>query len=325
VSALIGPSAVFDESGRFQNPSGGRRPSLARILRWKLGAVPKDPHHERPCWPEIPRCELSDGLRRARELFVSVSYIGHATLLMRLGGLNVLTDPVFFDLPGYGRLTDPGATIEQLPPIDVVIISHNHLDHMQWSSLGRLPPEALFIVPRGLAGFFERRQRRVLALDWWESTTVRDAHITFVPAQHWSRRALTDENRSLWGGYVVEADGASVYFAGDTGMFDGFESIGRKFAIDLAALPIGAYAPRYIMSMQHMDPVDALDALVKLGTPKLLPIHWGAYRLSDEPLGEPPAWLLQLADGRGLLDKIALQPVGGTFTFSKGYPRGVSK
>jgi L-ascorbate metabolism protein UlaG (beta-lactamase superfamily) len=283
------------------------------FLRWRFGLRPGDPHAARPELTEIP---LSDtAAQRDRFLTGSANglfWLGHASIFIRLGGSALLTDPLFFGPFGVRRLTPPAVRPAVLPRLDALLISHNHFDHLERRSICAFPADQRLVVPLGLAAILKRWGRhQVVELDWWQSVQVGQASVTLVPAQHWSRRGLNDENRTLWGGYVVSDGRHTVYFAGDTGFFSGFAEIGRAFAPQLAVLPIGAYAPRWFMKNQHLDPGDALDALVALGARRLLPIHWGSLVLSDEPPGEPPAWLAQLACERGLSDRVEIWPHGG--------------
>ena len=172
----------------------------------------------------------------------------------------------------------------------VILITHNHYDHLDGPSLRALPQDVMAVVPLGLGRWFRGRNRRpVCELEWWESVEVGGLIVTLVPARHWSRRSVGDTNRSLWGGFVVERDGCFVYHAGDSGWFDGFTEIGRRFPRLIAAiLPIGAYAPSWFMEPNHMTPEQAGEAFLALEARHLVPMHWGTFQLTDEPLSEPP-------------------------------------
>ncbi len=233
----------------------------------------------------------------------SVTWIGHATLLLQLGGITILTDPVFAGSMGLRRrLAPPGIAQARLPPVDVVLVSHNHRDHLDRASVRALGPEMRYVVPLGLGPWFRARGiPHVTELDWWDRMDVETPRgrlsVRLVPAQHWSRRGLFDHNQSLWGGFVFEAGGVGAYFAGDTGHFDGFAEIGRRCpGLELAILPIGAYAPRWFMRTQHIGPEEAADAFRAVGARLLVPMHWGTFRLSDEPLDEPPRLLRAAMD-----------------------------
>lgn len=298
--------------GRFCNNDGRHRVSTSDFLRWRLGLRKEAGDKGRPVWEAIPLQEARcfDGDSQP-----GITWIGHATLLYQLRGLTLLTDPIFSSLPNIKRHQPPALSLGALPELDAVLISHNHMDHLDRHSVMGLSRDQLFVVPLGMASWFHRRGRRhVVELDWWESVRLGDYRITFVPAQHWSRRSVLDENRSLWGGFVVEGPDTALYYSGDTAYFEGFAEIGERLKPEVALLPIGAYTPRWIMQGQHLDPTEALQAFGDLGAKVLLPIHWGCFRLSEEPLGEPPAWLEALAKEKGLEEQVHLWPIGG------GYP-----
>lgn len=222
----------------------------------------------------------------------SVTWIGHATFAVRLGGLTVLTDPVFSRrIPGVrARLTPPGVPLSGLGRVGAVVVSHNHYDHLDSATVRRLPPDTTFLVPAKLAPWFRRRGRNnVIELDWWESARVGPVTFTFVPAHHWSRRALYDTCKTLWGGWLMTAGDTTVYFAGDTGYGRWFTEIARRYpGIDLALLPIGAYEPTWFMRSVHLSPAEAVQACLDLGSPRMATMHWGTFTLSPEPLLDPP-------------------------------------
>ena len=235
----------------------------------------------------------------------SATWIGHATMLVQVGGTNVLTDPIFSEraspvgFAGPKRRVRPGLTLAQMPHVDVVVISHNHYDHLDRDSVIGLnkqdggPP--LFLVPLGLKSWMaEQGIGNVRELDWWQQTQAGGLDITFVPVQHWSARSVSDRYKTLWGGWVMETNAAtappfSVFFAGDTGYSKDFADIHQRFDhFDLALLPIGAYAPRWFMQKQHVDPAEAVKIHRDLQARQSLAIHWGTFELTDEPLDAPP-------------------------------------
>jgi L-ascorbate metabolism protein UlaG (beta-lactamase superfamily) len=247
----------------------------------------------------------------------NLTWIGHASFLVQLGGASLLIDPVLSDSLGFGvrRNVAPGLAWSSMPHIDAVLITHNHRDHMDAPTLQKLGPEPLYVVPAGLGRWFEKRGfKRVVELQWWEETEVAGARITFVPSEHWSQRGPIDRNQSWWGGYVIEAAGLRVYHSGDTAWFDGFAQIGERMgSIDAAMLPIGAYAPRWFMQPQHMNPEDAVRAFQALGAKRFVAMHWGTFKLTDEDLREPPELLRTLWATHGLTEaRRAIPAIGET-------------
>jgi len=246
----------------------------------------------------------------------TVTWIGHATALVQLDGCHFLTDPILNDRALIiKRLVPPGVRLQDLPPIRFVLISHNHYDHLDVPTLKGLGGDAAIIVPEGLKAFLEKKGfYRVQELRWWESTSVGSLKITAVPSKHFSGRGLFDRNQTRWCSYVVEGS-ATVYFAGDTGYFDGFKEIGRRFRIDIALIPIGAYNPRWFMKSKHVDPEEALQAFLDLGAEFMIPIHWGTFRLSLEPIEEPPKRLRAAAVQNGVLHRVVILHHGESWVY----------
>jgi N-acyl-phosphatidylethanolamine-hydrolysing phospholipase D len=252
-----------------------------------------------------------------------ITWIGHSTLLVRMDGVTFLTDPIFSEraspLPFAGpkRLVPPGVPLDALPPIDFVTLSHDHYDHADVSTIEALAERGTrFVAPLGVGDLVRGVGGEVVELDWWQSTEIGSVRVHCVPAQHFSGRSLTDHNRRLWAGWVVEGPTRRFYHAGDTGYFAGFREIGERLGpIDLAALPIGAYDPPAMMQFVHLDPEDAVRAAIDLGARRIVAMHWGTFDLTDEPLDEPPhrfraaaaaggfdadrAWILDVGETRG--------------------------
>jgi N-acyl-phosphatidylethanolamine-hydrolysing phospholipase D len=253
----------------------------------------------------------------------SLTWIGHATMLVRLDGASLLTDPVFSEraspLPFAGprRLLPPGIPFDALPPLDFVLLSHDHYDHTDLPSVRRLAGLGVpFVVPHGMSDLVRGAGGRALELSWWDSTEIAGVRITCVPAKHFSGRSLTDRNRRLWAGFVVEGAHRRFYFAGDTAYFDGFLEIGRRLGPPhLAALPIGAYLPRRLMAAIHVTPEEAVQAAVDTGAFRTVGMHFGTFDLADEPLDEPPRRFLAEAARRELRDRAFVMKVGETARF----------
>ncbi|GDY28506.1 MBL fold metallo-hydrolase [Gandjariella thermophila] len=267
---------------------------------------------------------LRTGLAPVPTGVTALTWAGHASYVLRVGGTCVLTDPVWSaKIPGVpGRLTPPGVAWSELPTVDAVLISHNHYDHLDAPTIRRLPRGTPMLVPAGLGAWFTRRGfTAVTELDWWEGVEVAGLRFDFVPAHHWSRRTLFDTCRSLWGGWVITAgDGTRLYHAGDTGYGHWFGGIGERYpGIDVAMLPIGAYAPRWFMKPVHMDPDEAVQACADLGARRLATMHWGTFVLTREPVIEPlervrKAWAKAGRDRADLWDLA----VGETRTLEPG-------
>jgi L-ascorbate metabolism protein UlaG (beta-lactamase superfamily) len=269
--------------GRFSDRATQPQRGPLDILRWKLGSAPPRQPKFRP-----PLVENDGALIRSAS--PSLTWIGHASFLARISKTLVAIDPIWSPrIQGVlGRLAPPGVKLEDAGRIDVVCITHNHMDHMDLPTLKRIGPEALYVVPLGCGRWV--KMPRMVELDWWQSHRVDDLEITLVPSRHWSMRMPWTRNESLWGGYVLRGE-HTVYHSGDTAMFDGFSEIGRRFAIDYALLPIGSYDPRWFMEPQHISPEEAGAAFLQLRARIFVAMHWGTFQLTDEPLDEPPGRL----------------------------------
>lgn len=295
---------------RFFNPDHAETDRGFRdLLRWRLNEKRAVWSPPAPVQPAVPEARV-DGLR--------ATIVGHASVLIQAGGLNILTDPVWseraspFPFAGPRRVSAPGIAFEALPPIDAVLLSHNHYDHMDLATLRRLHTEhrPLIVTPLGNDAILRRAipDVRVTAGDWWERIHIgKDAEVTIVPAYHWSARTGRDRRMALWSGFMLSTTGSLAYFAGDTGYGDGRifremrQRIGRP---DLALIPIGAYAPRWFMSAQHTDPSEAVRIMEDIEASRAVGIHWGVFQLTDERREEPPELLLEGLARRGIADDL---------------------
>ncbi|WP_147535252.1 MBL fold metallo-hydrolase [Bacillus marasmi] len=215
---------------------------------------------------------------------ITYTWIGHSTFLLQIEGLNILTDPVWAKRMGMQkRLTQPGIPLSDMPEIDIVVISHGHYDHLDFSTLKKLSGDPHYFVPVGMKALFNRKgYDKVTELCWWDKVIHGNLTLHFVPAQHWTRRTLTDMNSSHWGGWMIQSQEKTFYFVGDTGYFEGFKLIGEKFSIDTVLMPIGAYEPEWFMAESHINPEDSIRAFLELGATEFVPMHYGAYRLADD-------------------------------------------
>ena len=241
----------------------------------------------------------------------SLTWVGHDTFLLQLGGLNILTDPHFTHRTspsrwlGPERLAPLGLELRDLPAVDLVLVSHNHYDHLDRASvcwIARHNPQALFVVPLGVRRWMLRHGiRNTVELDWWQSHQAAGTRITSVPAQHFSGRTATDRNKTLWCGFVLERAGKRIYFAGDSGYSRDFSDIGARFApMHLSLIPIGAYAPRWFMRSMHVNPDEAVKIHRDVGSRLSVAMHWGTFRLTEEPLEEPPLALAAALSAAGV-------------------------
>ena len=248
--------------------------------------------------PDFPRASNDPAWLKANRTQPSLTWIGHSSFLLQFGGLNVLTDPHLtrrtspVSWAGPERLAPLGLDFPDLPAIDLVVISHSHYDHLDLPTVERLAREhdPLFVVPLKLKAWFEDNGLpNVVELDWWQATAHKGLTVHAVPVQHFSGRTATDRNKTLWAGFVLEHGGKKVFFAGDTGYSKDFADIGKKFApIDLSLIPIGAYNPRGFMRSVHVDPAEAVKIHQDVGSKLSVGMHWGTFRLTLEPLEEPP-------------------------------------
>ncbi|MDQ0187880.1 MBL fold metallo-hydrolase [Cytobacillus sp. FSL R5-0569] len=214
----------------------------------------------------------------------SITWIGHSTFFIQIDGLNIVTDPVWAKRMGLGkRLTAPGISITDLPDIDIVLISHGHYDHLDFPSIKKLKGDPTFYVPIGLGKSFSKRgYQHIFEANWYDSFRLNSLSLSFVPAQHWTKRSLTDTNTSHWGGWIIENEPHSIYFVGDTGYFRGFKEIAEKFNIKTVLMPIGAYEPEWFMKVSHINPEDAVKAYIELNGATFIPMHYGTYHLADD-------------------------------------------
>ncbi|HJU65918.1 MAG TPA: MBL fold metallo-hydrolase [Gemmatimonadaceae bacterium] len=299
--------AHHDPSGGFRNPwtDGPERPP-GGLLRWALVHRTTRPAAKDP--PREPRrsaraARMSRTISPTSEGQLAITWIGHSTFLVQIGGRNVLTDPIWSERPsplrlvGPRRRTRPGIELDDLPEVHAVLISHDHYDHLDAPTVRRLVAlhrDAQWLAPLGVGRRLCRLGVRVVhELDWWQTAHLTSLTCECVPARHWSGRSLRDRGATLWCGWVIGGGNRRVYFAGDTALHPELERIGARAAqLDAALLPIGGYEPSWYMRHVHMSPEEAVHAYAKLraepGDMIMVPMHWGTFKLADEAIDEPP-------------------------------------
>jgi L-ascorbate metabolism protein UlaG (beta-lactamase superfamily) len=301
-----GPASDHFDGLRFFNPQHADTDRGFRdLLRWRL-------KEKAARWPRS--IVVAQAIPVPHVTGMQATIVGHASVLIQAGGLNILTDPVWSErasplaFVGPRRVSAPGIAFEALPQIDAVLLSHNHYDHMDLTTLRRLNAKyhPLMVTSFGNDAILRRTIPgvRVVTGDWWDRIDIgKDGAVTIVPAYHWSSRTGRDRRMALWSGFMLSTNGGHVYFAGDTGYGDGriFREVRARIGRpDLALIPIGAYAPRWFMSAQHTDPNEAVKILEDLEAARGLGIHWGVFQLTDERRDEPPELLLEALARRGI-------------------------
>lgn len=312
-------------TGRFVNLSSIPLPDFPAVLKWNLGCGPRD-----EAFPVLEALRDAPAPRTAPNLArlasapndsFQLTWIGHSTWLIQIGGLNVVTDPIWsthcgpLPLPRLRRASPPGVPFDSLPPIDAVVLTHSHYDHCDVPTLKRFGASPDYFVPTGLAPLVRRcGGEHIHEAEWGQTLTLRRLRMTALPAQHFAARTLFDRNRSLWCGWLFEAAGKRVLFAGDTGNAPCFAELGAWLGhVDLAILPIGAYQPRWFMRPVHCDPAGAVQLHRELRARRSVATHWGTFSLADEKLGEPPAALrAALADAGISENEFRLLALGET-------------
>ncbi|MFM1941471.1 MAG: hypothetical protein RI897_453 [Verrucomicrobiota bacterium] len=259
---------------------------------WKALLMPRRGSHRRPEFPTLKAGE------------VAITWIGHASFLIQFHDLNLLIDPNFANwLFLLKRVKRAGLKIEDLPPVDVVLLTHGHFDHFHKPSLRRLPRPKIAVTPWGMSELaYGLGFERIIELEWWESFSRGNWKVTLTPCKHWGARTLHDAHRGF-GGFVLEHEGRKIFHAGDSGYFEGFKEIGERLAPEIALLPIGAYQPEAFRNV-HMGPDEAVEAFYDLGAKWLVPMHYGTFKLSFEHVDDPPRWLREIALREGLEERI---------------------
>ena len=302
------PSDHFD-GAEFFNPQGMAPRGFVDLLRWQFGGG-------RSRWPAAWPSPYppTRPARRVDGDALRVTMIGHASLLVQTSGLNILVDPVWSDrasplsFAGPRRVNAPGIAFEDLPPVDLVLVSHNHYDHLDLATVARLRERhhPRFITPLGNDAIIASAapDAAVSAHDWGESVAVADGvSVRVEPAHHWSARGMGDRRKALWGSFVLETPAGKILVAGDTGFHGGrnYRDMARRHdAFRLAILPIGAYSPRWFMQAQHQNPEEAVEGMLLSKAAFAVGCHWGTFQLTNEPIEEPRERLLSAMEAKGL-------------------------
>lgn len=251
-----------------------------------------------------------------------ISWVGHSTVLIQYQNVNVLTDPIFsyraspVSFAGPHRIFNAAVDIDQLPEIDYIVISHNHYDHLDLSTVEAIGDKALWVVPLGLAQWFEEQGvKRVVELDWWQALEEDQVTLRLTPAQHWSRRTAWDTNTSLWGSWQIQIDDFNSWFGGDTGYNEiQFKEIGQKHGpFDFAMIPIGAYEPRWFMQAMHVNPQEAVEIHKDIRSAYSMGVHWSTFQLTAEEVDAPRETLESLMQQQSDLTPFKAVPVGSSF------------
>ena len=265
---------------------------------WKVLLTRREGQHKKPAFPK-----LNPGQ-------VALTWIGHASFLIQFLDLNVLIDPNFANwLFLLKRLKRAGLKINHLPPIDLVLLTHAHFDHFHKPTLRRLPHPRIAVMPWGMSDLaYGLGFERIIELEWWESFSRGKWKVTLTPGKHWGARVLRDDHRG-YGGFVLEHQGRRIYHAGDSAYYDGFKEIGARLKPEIALLPIGAYFPDSFRRV-HMGPDEAIKVFHELRAQWLVPMHYGAFKLSFEHIEEPPRWLQEIARQNGLSERVKILEEG---------------
>ena len=298
------PRKKFPRSFKDLTPAKHFNPrTFFQELIWKGWFTPRHGEARRPVFPKLKTGE------------VAITWIGHASFLIQFTDLNVLVDPNFANwLFLMKRIKRAGLTIKDLPPIDLVLLTHAHFDHFHKPTLRKLAATKIGVMPWGVGDLARNLGfARIVELDWWESFAQKDWKVTFTPSKHWGARTLHDSHRG-YGGFVLEHQGRKIYHAGDSAYFDGFKEIYKRLSPEIALLPIGAYHPESFRRV-HMGPDEAIKAFSDLHARWLVPMHYGTFKLGFEAMDEPPRWLREIAVKENLTQKLRMLDEGVPVVF----------
>src|SRR5258708_15641283 len=296
---LAGQQRRLPRSFKDLTPSNHFNPrTFFYEMVWKAWLTKRTGQHRRPVFPKLSRGR------------VALTWIGHVSFMVQFTALNVRIDPNFANwLFLLKRIKRPGVKLRDLPPIDLVLLTHAHFDHFHKPTLKKLAAPKIGVMPWGVGDLAKGLGfDRIIELQWWESFTHGSWAVTLTPAKHWGARTLRDHHRG-YGGFILHHQGRSIFHAGDSAYFDGFKEIGKRFAPEVALLPIGAYHPASFRNV-HMGPDEAMKVFHELHSKWLIPMHYGTFKLSFEDLDEPPRWLRELAGEAKVEDRLKILEEG---------------
>lgn len=282
-----GPVSDHYDGKRFQNPSGRSANDISKVFRYIFTRKPDK-------WPK----NLDQSIRKtplpiSQKGSIQYTFVNHSTFLLQVDGLNILTDPIWSkrcspsQVMGPGRMRPPGVRFEELPSIDLVLLSHNHYDHLDKNTIVKISSKwnPTFLVPIGMSHVMKKfGAKKIIELDWWQETLFENLKISASPANHFTSRGLFDRDRTLWCGYVIEtSDEKKIYFAGDSGYSDIFKDIGDMLGpMDLSFIPIGAYLPVWFMGPIHISPAEAVQVHQDVQSKQSVAMHFGTFKLADD-------------------------------------------
>jgi len=291
---------------RFTNQfDSSKEINFFKILKWRL----LNPKKRKK---ESSNLQIKDDFESLNSKDDFICWLGHATCLVQLNSKRFLLDPVFGNIPLYKRKVKFPYNFEDLGKIDYLLITHTHYDHFDAPSIKKiLEQKPCIIAPLGMSRYIKKldKNAQIKELDWYKHYVINvklSVHLT--PAKHWGRRGLFDTNKALWGGFVINSDKKTIFFAGDSAYDSHFKDIAQRYSIDYTFLPIGAYKPEFIMKTNHLNPSEAFEAFLDLKAKKMIPIHYGTFGLTDEPINEPNEWIEEIKKKNP--DKICIYDIG---------------
>ncbi len=305
---------LFDK-GQFRADGMTSEASYRKVLRWQLSKNPQKLEKEKDSF----RVNVVPGRSFLSGQDNMIVWLGHASFFIRVNGIQMITDPCLKDLPIVKRKVGLPCSIKEMLGLDYMLISHGHRDHFDKDSISQLMhqnPQMQLLLPLKISDLFGKRKHQVAYQEagWWQQYKVDTLDLYFLPAKHWNRRGLTDFNQNLWGSFLIRTPQQSIYFAGDSGYAGHFKEIREKVgAPDICLMPVGAYKPSFIMQPAHMSPQEAVKAFQDLQGKVMIPMHYGTYDLSDEPLGEPVRILKQYQQENRIGGTLKMLAVGETF------------